>query len=67
MAWRFRKSKTFGPLRLTLGRRGVSTSVGWGPFRVSLGSDKKIRRTIRPVPGVYDTEVIGDLDKPDEE
>jgi hypothetical protein len=66
MAWRLRKTKTIGGLRFTLGRRGVSTSVGWGPFRVSLGSDRKIRRTIRPVPGVYDTEVIGDLDKDDE-
>jgi hypothetical protein len=32
MAWRFRKSKTIGGLRFTLGRRGVSTSIGWGPF-----------------------------------
>ena len=55
---RFRKSKVLGPLRLTLGRRGVSTSIGWGPFRISLGSDKKVRRTVRPVPGVSDTEVI---------
>jgi Protein of unknown function (DUF4236) len=67
MAWRLRKSKTFGGLRLTLGRRGVSTSIGWGPFRVSLGSDRKVRRTVRvPGTGMSETEVIGDLDKPDE-
>jgi hypothetical protein len=59
MTLRFRKSKTFGGLRLTAGKRGVSTSIGWGPFRISLGSDKKVRRTIRYAPGVYDTEVIG--------
>ena len=37
MTWRFRKSKTFGGLRLTLGRRGVSTSYGVGPFGASGG------------------------------
>ena len=39
MAWRFRKS--FSPLpgvRLTLSPRGISTSVGVGPLRISTGS-----------------------------
>jgi len=39
MAWRFRKS--FSPLpgvRLTLSPRGISTSVGVGPIRISNGS-----------------------------
>lgn len=39
MAWRFRKS--FSPLpgvRLTLSPRGISTSVGVGPIRISSGS-----------------------------
>lgn len=39
MAWRFRKS--FSPLpgvRLTLSPRGISTSVGAGPLRISSGS-----------------------------
>ena len=39
MAWRFRKS--FSPLpgvRLTLSPSGVSTSVGFGPFRVTSGT-----------------------------
>lgn len=39
MAWRFRKS--FSPLpgiRLTVSPRGVSTSVGAGPFRFTVGS-----------------------------
>jgi Protein of unknown function (DUF4236) len=62
MTWRFRKSKSFGPLRFTLTHRGISTSAGWGPFRFSLGSDGKIRRTIRvPGAGLYNTEVIGDI------
>jgi hypothetical protein len=64
MALRFRKSKTFGPLRFTFGRRGVSTSIGWGPFRISLGSDRKVRRTVRiPGTGVYDTTTVADLSK----
>jgi Protein of unknown function (DUF4236) len=60
MAIQFRKSKTFGGLRLTAGKRGVSTSIGWGPFRVSLGADKKVRRTIRvPGTGIYETKTLG--------
>jgi hypothetical protein len=42
----------------------VSTSIGWGPFRISLGSDRKVRRTIRvPGTGVYDTTTVADLGK----
>jgi Protein of unknown function (DUF4236) len=67
MTIRFRKSKTFGGLRLTAGRRGVSTSIGWGPFRLSLGSDKKVRRTVRvPGTGIYDTKVLNKQDHEDE-
>jgi hypothetical protein len=61
VTWRFRKSKSLGPLRLTLGRRGVSTSIGFGPLRFSRGSDGKVRRTTRlPGTGVYNTETIGE-------
>lgn len=63
MAWQARKSKSFGGLRLTAGKRGVSTSFGFGPFRVSLGSDGKVRKTTRiPKTGIYNTEVIGGED-----
>lgn len=56
----FRKSKSFGPVRLTASKRGISTSVGAGPFRVSFGADGKTRRTVRvPGTGIYDTKVIG--------
>jgi Protein of unknown function (DUF4236) len=59
MTWQFRKSRTSGPFRFTFGRRGVSTSVGFGPFRISLGADKRIRRTIRvPGTGIYETKVV---------
>jgi len=57
----FRKSKKVGPFRFTLTHRGISTSAGVGPVRVSRGSDGKYRRTIRAPGGIglYDTKVIG--------
>jgi Protein of unknown function (DUF4236) len=58
MAWRFRKSKIFGPVRLTLGRRGVSSSIGWGPLRFSRGADGRLRRTLR-VPGTGLSDTVG--------
>src|SRR5215475_5934800 len=61
MSIQFRKSKTSGPFRVTASKRGVSTSVGIGPIRYSLGADGKTRRTIRvPGTGIYQTEVIDD-------
>ncbi len=60
MGWQFRKTKSFGPLRLTVTRRGVGTSVGAGPLRVGVGADGKARRTIRiPGTGIFNTKVLG--------
>ncbi len=60
----FRKSKKFGPVRLTLSNRGLSTSFGAGPFRLSRGADGKVRRTVRaPGVGLYDTKVLGQTAK----
>jgi Protein of unknown function (DUF4236) len=59
MIWRFRRSKTFGPLRLVLNRRGVGASIRFGPLCYSLGADVKARRTRRiPGTGVYDVEEV---------
>lgn len=56
----FRKSKKFGPVRLTASNRGLGVSVGAGPLRVSRGADGKVRRTVRvPGTGIYDTKVVG--------
>ena len=56
----FRRSKKVGPFRFTVSQRGLSSSIGGGPFRVGLGADRKIRRTIRiPRTGIYDTKVSG--------
>jgi hypothetical protein len=49
-----------GPLRFTVSQRGISTSIGGGPLRITHGADGKVRRTIRaPGTGFYDTRVIG--------
>jgi tetratricopeptide (TPR) repeat protein len=56
----YRKSKKIGPLRVTMSQRGISTSIGAGPFRITHGADGKTRRTVRvPGTGVYDTKVVG--------
>ncbi len=56
----FRKSKSSGPFRFTLSLRGLSTSFGGGPFRLSFGADGRARRTFRvPGIGLYDTKTIG--------
>lgn len=56
----FRKSKKVGPFRIGISQRGISTSVGAGPFRISKGADGKVRSTVRiPGTGIYDTRVIG--------
>lgn len=61
----FRKSKSFGPVRLTASKRGLGISAGAGPVRISRGADGKVRRTVRaPGTGLYDTKVIsGDRKK----
>jgi len=38
MPWSFRRSKTMGPLRLNLGKRGVSASLGGKGVRLSRSS-----------------------------
>lgn len=62
----FRKSKKFGPFRVTLSPRGVSTSAGVPGFRVSTNSRGEVRRTVSiPGTGIYDTrKVSGGRSKP---
>ena len=56
----FRKSKKAGPLRFTVSQRGLSSSIGGGPFRVGFGADRRVRRTIRiPGTGIYDVKTVG--------
>lgn len=60
MGWQFRKSKKFGGARFTLSKRGLSSSIGGGPFRLSFGADGRVRRTWRiPGAGIYNVKTIG--------
>ncbi|MGO9154603.1 DUF4236 domain-containing protein [Mycobacterium sp.] len=55
-----RKRKKVGPFQFTISQSGISSSVGAGPLRFSLGADGKVRRTIRvPGAGIYDNKVVG--------
>lgn len=47
---RYRKSKSFGPVRITASKRGVSASVGVGPFRVTKSTTGRTTSTVR-IPG----------------
>ncbi|NYE57519.1 DUF4236 domain-containing protein [Carboxydothermus ferrireducens] len=63
MGFCFRKSISLGKLfRIYVSKRGVGFSVGVPGFRISLGADKKIRKTVGiPGTGISYTETIGDL------
>jgi hypothetical protein len=39
MAWRFRKSKNFGPFRTTVSKKGIGTSFGFFGFRFGVSPD----------------------------
>lgn len=55
-----RRPRKFGPVRFTVSPRGISTSIGGGPLRITHGTDRKRRQTIRaPCTGFCDTKVIG--------
>ncbi len=63
--WRFRRSKKFGPVRLTATSRGLALSAG-GPFgRISVNSRGEVRQTTRvPGVGVYRTQKVAQLGHP---
>ena len=62
MSWRFRRSKIFGPLRLTTTKSGLSLSAG-GPFgRVSVNTRGQVRETTRvPGVGLYQTKRVAQI------
>jgi len=62
MGWRFRRSKVFGPLRLTTTKSGLSLSAG-GPFgRVSVNTRGQVRETTRvPGVGLYQTRQVATI------
>jgi len=41
MAWRWRKSKNFGPFRTTVSKKGVGTSFGFLGFRFGVSPESR--------------------------
>lgn len=41
MAWRFRKTKNIGPIRTTVSKNGVGTSIGFLGFRFGVSPTGK--------------------------
>lgn len=52
MPFSFRRSKTFGPLRLTVGKRGISGSIGGKRARVSKSTTGRSGASFR-LPGGF--------------
>jgi hypothetical protein len=50
MGMRFRRSIEWGPLRFTLTPKGISKSLGVGPFRLTKRADGELQTTTR-IPG----------------
>jgi len=49
----FRRSKSFGPLRLTLSKRGLGASLGAGPIRVGRGASGRRTTSVRLFKGLF--------------
>jgi len=62
MSWRFRRSKGFGPFRLTATKSGLSLSAGGPLGRVSVNTRGQVRETTRvPGVGLYQTKQVAQL------
>ncbi len=62
MAWRYRRSKSFGPFRLTATQSGLGVSVGGPLGRISVNTRGQVRQTTRiPGLGLYNTKQIGTI------
>lgn len=61
MSLRFRRSMSIGKLfKINFSKSGIGFSAGVPGFRVSVGADGKVRRTVGlPGTGISHTEVIG--------
>ena len=64
MGFKFRKSKSAGPFRFTLGKKSFSSSVGGKIFRIGINSKGKVRMTSRiPGTGISYTHSFGGVHK----
>ena len=53
MGLTFRRSKRFGPLRLTLSKRGLGVSAGAGPLRIGRGATGRRTASLRILKGLF--------------
>jgi hypothetical protein len=49
----FRRSKSFGPFRFTLSKRGLGVSAGAGPLRIGRGATGRTSLTVRLLKGLF--------------
>ena len=49
----FRRSRSFGPLRLTLSKRGLGVSAGAGPLRIGRGASGRRTLSVRLLKGFF--------------
>jgi len=49
----FRRSKSFGPLRFTLSKRGLGVSTGAGPLRIGRGATGRRTVSFRLLNGLF--------------
>ena len=62
MAWRYRRSTSFGPFRITASNSGLGFSFGGPLGRVSVNTRGQVRQTTRiPGLGLYQTQKIGQI------
>ena len=53
MSFIFRRSKSFGPFRFTLSKRGLGVSAGAGPLRVGRGATGRFTTSVRILKGLF--------------
>jgi len=49
----FRRSKSFGPVRLTLSKRGLGVSAGAGGLRIGRGASGRRTVSVRLLKGLF--------------
>ena len=64
MGWHWRKSKKFGPFRITASKSGISTSIGGKGFRLTQSTNGKTQVTTGiPGTGLYHTQTLSSSEK----
>jgi hypothetical protein len=49
----FRRSKSMGPFRFTLSKRGLGVSAGAGPLRIGRGATRRNTLSLRLLEGLF--------------